>query len=106
MLIEILKRTPPWVFVLFFVLLVYGYSQSKNRTVSRYRIAILPAAMIVLSFYGMLSAFGIVPVGLASWVIGVGVSVWLGLVLAVPRGVTYSNETQSFFFPGAGYHCP
>jgi hypothetical protein len=101
LLIEILKRTPAWVFILFFVLLVYGHSQSKNRTVSRPRIAVLPAAMIVLSFYGVLSAFGIAPVGLASWGIGVGVSVWLGLVLAVPRGVTYSNETQSFFVPGS-----
>ena len=72
MLIEILKRTPAWVFILFFVLLVYGHSQSKNRTVSRPRIAVLPAAMIVLSFYGVLSAFGTAPVGLASWGIGVG----------------------------------
>lgn len=101
MIIEILKRTPPWVFVLFFVLLAYGYSQSKSRTVSRSGIAVLLVVMIVLSLFGLLSAFGVAPVGLVSWGIGVGVSVWLGSVLAVPRGVTYSIEAQSFFVPGS-----
>ena len=64
MLIEILQRTPPWVFVLFFALLALGYFQSRSRTVSRRRVSILPVAMIVLSLYGVFSAFGIAPVGL------------------------------------------
>ena len=101
MLIEILKRTPLWVFVLFFVLLVYGYSQSKSRRVSGRRIAILPAAMILLSFFGVVFAFNIAPVGLISWGIGVWVSIWLGTSFAVPHNVTYSTETQSFFVPGS-----
>ena len=101
MLITILSRTPLWVFVLFFVLLVYGYSQSKTRTVSRSRIAILPAAMVVLSFSGVLSAFGIAPVALASWGIGVGITVWLGSLRAVPDGVSFSFETQLFRVPGS-----
>lgn len=101
MLIEILKRTPPWVFVLFFALLSLGYVQSKDRTVSRGSVSILPIAMIGLSFYGVLSAFGIIPVGFAFWVLGVAVSVGLGVKLAIPRGVTFSTETQSFFVPGS-----
>jgi hypothetical protein len=101
LLIEILKRTPSWVFVLFFVLLALGYSQSNDRVVSRGKVSILPVAMIVLSFYGVLSAFGIAPVGLISWVVGVGVAVWLGVTLASPRGVSFSTETQSFSVPGS-----
>jgi len=46
MLIEILKRTPSWVFVLFFALLAWGYFQSKDRIVSRSQVSILPVAMI------------------------------------------------------------
>lgn len=101
MLIEILKRTPSWVFVLFFVLLALGYSQSKKRVFSRGNISILPAAMIVLSFYGVLSAFGLSVVGLISWLAGVGVAVWLGVTLVSPSGVSFSTETQSFSVPGS-----
>lgn len=101
MLIEILKRTPPWVFVLFFALVAMGYSQSKDRTVRRGRVTVLPVAMIALSFYGVLSAFGIVPVGLALWALGVAVAVGPGARLAAPRGVRFSTETQSFFVPGS-----
>jgi uncharacterized protein DUF6622 len=103
LLIEILKRTPSWVFVLFFVLLAAGYFQSKGRAVSRGKISILPVAMIGLSSYGVLSAFGITPVGLIFWVAGVGVAVWLGVKLAAPRGVTFSTETQSFSVPGSWF---
>lgn len=101
MLIEILKRTPSWVFVLFFILVAAGYLQSKNRLVGRGKVFILPVAMITLSFFGMLSAFGLTPVDIISWVVGVGVAVWLGVKLVTPRGVSFSNETQLFFVPGS-----
>lgn len=101
MLIEILKRTPPWVFVLFFALLALGYFQSKSRTVSRAKVSMLPVAMIVLSFYGVFSAFGVAPIGLAFWVLGVVIAVGVGVTLAAPRGVTFSAETQSYCVPGS-----
>lgn len=100
-LIEILNHTPSWVFVLFFVLIALGYSQSKDRAIRRGMVSILPIAMIALSFYGVLSAFGMVPVGLTLWVLGVVVSVGFGVKIAAPRGVTFSTETQSFFVPGS-----
>lgn len=99
--IEILKRTPSWVFVLFFALLTVGYFQSKDRAVGRGKVCILPVAMIALSSYGVLSAFGIAPVGVVSWVTGVGVAVLIGAKLAVPRGVSFSAETQLFCVPGS-----
>lgn len=101
MLIEILKRTPPWVFVLFFALLALGYFQSKGRTVSRSKVSIVPVAMIVLSLYGVFSAFGAAPIGLAFWVLGVAIAIGVGVKLATPQGVTFAAETQSFFVPGS-----
>jgi hypothetical protein len=101
LLIEILKRTPPWVFVLFFILLALGYYQSKSRTVGRSKVSILPVAMIVLSLYGVLSAFGTIPVGLVFWVLGVVVAVGLGVKLTSTQGVSFSTETQTFFVPGS-----
>jgi len=101
MLIQIFKHTPSWVFVLFFVLLVYGYSQTRNKLVLSYRIAILPAVMILLSFYGVLSALGVGPFGLLFWLAGFGIAVWLGLILCSPHGVLYSSETKLFYVPGS-----
>lgn len=101
MVIEILKRTPPWVFVLFFALLALGYSQTKARVLSRMRVSMLPIAMIGLSFYGVLSAFGILTIGIAFWVLGVAISVVVGVKIGVPKGVTFSTETKSFFVPGS-----
>ena len=101
MLIDILKRTPSWVFALFFVLVAAGYFQSKDMAMGRGKVSILPVAMIALSFYGVLSAFGVSFVGVISWVVGVGVAVWLGAKLATPRGVSFSTETQLFSVPGS-----
>ena len=101
MLIEILKHTPPWVFALFFVLVTFGYLHSTERMVSRNAIALLPAIMIALSFYGVLSSFGMTLLGLAAWTIGVAFAVGLGTKLATPRGVTFSAETQAYCVPGS-----
>jgi len=101
LLLEILKRTPSWVFLLFFALLALGYLQSKGRTVSRSKVSMLPVAMIVLSFYGVFSAFGTAPIGLVFWVLGVAIAVGVGVKLATPQGVTFSAETQSFSVPGS-----
>jgi hypothetical protein len=101
LLIETLKRTPSWVFVLFFVLLAAGYFQSKDRTVSRGTVSILPVAMIALSFFGVVSAFGFAPVGLVSWAVGIGVAVWFGVRIAIPRDVAFSTDTQLSSVPGS-----
>lgn len=101
MLIQILTRTPPWVFLLFFVLLALGYVQSKNRTLSYSKVSILPGAMVMLSFYGVFSAFGANPIGLVFWILGVAIAVGVIAKRPAPKGVTFSAETQSFFVPGS-----
>lgn len=101
LLIEILKRTPSWVFVLFFVILALGYSENRARSVSRGRVSILPIAMITLSFYSVFSAFGAVLIGFVSWLLGSAIAVCFGLVLNAPRGVRYSTETQLYLVPGS-----
>jgi hypothetical protein len=101
MLFEILKRTPSWVFILFFVLLAFGYYQSKDRVVNRNKVTILPAAMLVLSFYGVLSAFGSTPFALSSWLAGVAITACLGLKFVNPSGVSFATETRSFLVSGS-----
>lgn len=101
MLAQILERTPSWVFVLLFVLVALGYVQSRDRTVRRGNLAIIPVAMIALSLYGVISAFGGAVLGLIAWVLGVGLAVLLGRNLTGPRGVLFSAESRSFFVPGS-----
>lgn len=101
MLIEILKRTPSWVFVLFIVLLAVGYFQSKDRTVGRGVVAVLPIVMIALSFSGVLAAFGVAPLGLIGWLAGAAAAVWLGVKFIPARGVVFSAATRSFSVPGS-----
>ncbi|MBW6391107.1 DUF6622 family protein [Billgrantia antri] len=100
MLIEIIRNTPRWVFLLFIVLLVMGYQQSRDRTASRRSITLLPAAFLILALYGVVSAFGIDPVGLALWALGVALSVALHIKLGIPKGVRFFPERQTYYLPG------
>ena len=101
MLIEILARTPPWVFPLFFVLVVLGCVQARGRTVSRGRVSILPIVMMVLSLSGVFSAFGPASVGLGCWLLGVGVALGLGARLITSRKIAFSVTDQLFYIPGS-----
>ena len=102
MLLKIIKHTPPWVFILFFALLIMGYMQSKDRVIRRGKIIILPIAMIGLSLYGVVSAFGIKqPASLISWVAGMSIAGFLSVKLPSPLGVSYSTKDLSFSVPGS-----
>ena len=101
MLVQILKHTPLWVFGLFFGLAYVGYLQSKTRLVSRQRLAILPIAMLCLSFLGVWSSFGPNLTAFASWASALLAVVILSLALAPPRGVSYSPESKLFAVPGS-----
>jgi hypothetical protein len=101
MIMQIISHTPRWVFVLFFVLLALGDLASRPRTLSRGRVAILPIAMMLLSAYGVVSAFGYRATGMVAWVAGMTLAVLLNRVLQLPRGASYVATTQSFVLPGS-----
>ena len=70
MIIEILKRTPPWVWLLLSFLLVYGFTQARSRMVSYRRAMILPVVMLGLSLSGVAGHLDKdPPVGVA-WFVG------------------------------------
>lgn len=101
MLIEILRHTPAWVFGLFFVLLVTGYRQTKDRRMRRGVLAVLPAAMFALSFYGVASGLGMSTAALGAWIVGIGVAVALGVISRWPRRAAFSKNENAFFVPGS-----
>lgn len=80
-----------------------GYRQSKDRKISRGRVAILPVAMIGSSCYGVVSAFGGQPVGLVSWSVGILLAGLLGIKCPSPTGVSYLIKDRSYSVPGSWF---
>lgn len=72
---------PPWVPVLFLVLVFLGYRQSLPHTVKPAKLVAVALAMFGLSLYGVLGAFRSEPVALLAWAAGYGASISAG----VPR---------------------
>jgi hypothetical protein len=100
MLIQILKGTPTWVFVLFFALIAIGVLQSRSRRLSVAQVAMLPAAFIAFSLFGVVSAFGARPVDLAAWATGM-IAAGTAVRLVLGTGVAqWESATRSFHVPG------
>lgn len=98
MLIEILKRTPPWVYVLFFALLGIGLLQARTRVVSVPKALALPIAMVLLGIY---SAFHSSLVASLAWLFAVAIALYLARFFRYPRGIVFDPETRSLSIPGS-----
>ena len=103
MILEILKRPPPWVWLLLGFLLVYGFTQTRSRIVSYRRTMILPVVMLGLSLSWIERHFDKgPPVGLA-WFVGVGCALVLNRWLGWPWGVRYSESESAFALTGSWF---
>jgi hypothetical protein len=100
-MLEIISHTPIWVFILFFVLVVVGLLQLKDRKVSFSKILILPIAMVCLSFYGVISAFGLDIKSSLFWLVGLIIAVLLNILLKLPRNSIYDKDLKTFFIKGS-----
>lgn len=101
MFTQIISNTPKWVFLLFFALLALGISQMRTQIKSRKRVLILPIVMFVLSFLGVLSAFGRDAMPIAAWALGyIGLASFMAYGLA-DGGSSYTVETKQFTVAGS-----
>jgi hypothetical protein len=104
MLGTILRHTPAWVGALLAGLVWLGLSQARDRETSLARIAITPVAMMALSIWGMVSAFGSSPMfgyAMLMWMFAGAVTfASIGMTRA-PRGTQYHPATRTFFLPGS-----
>jgi len=101
MILQILQRTPPWVFALFLALLALGLAQRRPRELGRTRVALMPAIFLPLSAWGVWGAFG--PSGFAygGWIAGVGAALLLNHYTRLPRQVSYSEDARLFRVEGS-----
>jgi Family of unknown function (DUF6622) len=100
-LLQILRGTPIWVYVLFFGLIVLGYIRSKPRNVKPAMVAILPVALCVFSLTRVLTAFGPAPLALLTWAAGTAAALLLSRALKQPAGARWSAATGTFHLPGS-----
>ncbi len=104
MLLEILKRTPPWVFVLFAALVFFGVMQSRTRQVTLARVTILPVVLIGLSLSGLLGSFGgnaNTGFAIAAWLAALATAVLINRYAKWPRNVVYTASTRTFLVEGS-----
>lgn len=98
---ELISHTPTWVFVVFFILLVLGLKQTKERVVKVKTVFILPIAMILFSFFGVYSVFGLALLSLSLWIVGLVITLVIGLKLAYPKRVSFSSQSNQLTIPGS-----
>lgn len=83
-LIQIIAGTPLWVWPLLAYALWAGWSMSRDRDTTLWRIAVMPALMFGLSIYG-LAASGLTLVSLAAYMVGAGLGAFIGQAVARRR---------------------
>ncbi|TWX45093.1 DUF6622 family protein [Colwellia hornerae] len=98
---ELISHTPKWVFAVFFTLLVLGFIQSKERVVKVKTIFILPIAMIIFSFFGVYSVFGLSYLTMSLWIMGLVTTLFIGLKLAYPNLIIFSGQSNKLTIPGS-----
>ena len=102
--IDIVRRTPPWVGGLLAGLLYLGLSAVRDRDVHIARLLLMPVAMGGLALWGVQSAFGAsgrLAELLALWAACCAALLALGTRLAPPVGAAYDAATRSFRLPGS-----
>jgi len=98
-ILAVIRHTPTWVWPLLLALLWLGGWQTLPRTASLRRTTLLPAAMLMLSSWGVVSAFGF-GTALLAWGLG-GVAAAVPALRAGVPGARFSPAAQSFTLPGS-----
>lgn len=101
LLIEIVRRTPPWVWLLLAALLALGLSQLRTRTVSRARLLALPAALLGLGLFATATTFQPAALALAAWALALAGGAMLGRRLPPPAGARWDAAGRSLRLPGS-----
>ena len=101
MLIQIITRTPVWVWAILVLLLWAGFVQTLPRSVGLRRVTVLPLVMVGLSLAGMLTAFGTGHHALLAWGAAAAVAAAVVMQLNLPQATRYNSWTQQFQLAGS-----
>ncbi len=101
MLVEIVSRTPLWVWALLAALLSLGLWQRRSRLVKPARLLILPLVMLTLGLWTLSASFVTMPaVGLV-WLAALTAGLAMGLRQRAPAGTHWDAATGRLFLAGS-----
>jgi hypothetical protein len=98
---HLFSSLPIWIYILFFSLIYVGYKQTRARKVSRFRITVLPAVMMSLSFYGVLHVAHSTGLAMAVWLLGIGAAFAINSTIGHGRGVVLHPDRSHYVVPGS-----
>lgn len=101
MLLDIILRTPLWVFGLLAGLCALGWQQTRRREVTQRVAFFLPIGMVVLSLSGIISSFSFSLLFIVFWVIGLGLSIIVSPYLIPKVNAKYNENSQLFVIEGS-----
>ena len=101
-MMAILEHTPLWVYFLFSVLVILGWMQSRDRVVPYFRAFIVPCFMMLLSIYGVVSAFGM-SMGIVAWSLGMIIVLALGIRVRALYNAVFMEERNAFAVKGSWF---
>ena len=96
----VVQHTPIWVWGLLVLLVVLGLSQARTRRIGLARATLLPLAMLGLSLWGVLSAFGSTS-AVAAWLLAMALVTALSLRVAFVAGASWLAAERRFQMPGS-----
>ena len=85
---NVITHTPQWVWLILVGLTTMGLLQTRQHTLSRWRVLLQPAALGCLSLWSTSSAFGWYLTVQPMWLVGVAMGLALNRALVLPRSVT------------------
>jgi hypothetical protein len=102
LLLEILRRTPSWVWLVLGLLLALGLNQLRPRQVAPRWVLVMPLALLGLGLVALLPGFRGWPVGGLLWALALAAGLVLGRRL--PHGqARFEPATQRLHLPGSAW---
>lgn len=101
-ILEILRHTPSWVWLVLGLLLALGLNQLRPRRVAPRWVLVMPLALLGIGLFALLPGFRSWPVGAGLWALALAGGLALGRRL--PRGpARFEPATQRLHLPGSAW---
>lgn len=100
-ILEVLKHTPAYVWVILAALVVFGGLQMRDQVLSRARVWVLPIALGGYSLWSAVATFGAQLQVLAAWGIGMAFMLWVARRVNWPKNVAFLPERNAFAVGGS-----
>jgi hypothetical protein len=100
MIVEIIARTPWWVWLLFLFLLWIGVRALRPAVTPFWRLAILPAVFLAWGLQGLLTRYPIGAFSLGVWLAAVAIGIAFGLLLVARIQLRADRAHGLVWLPG------